>query len=416
MTIKERCTWCKVYLLKITAGWKPYVEQPVNNAELEGVMMGASIPSFGFFLMMLLSTVIATFGLLQNSAPAIIGAMIIAPLMAPIISLAYSIVVLDWKLARRSFITITCGTLLVIVLAYFSTRIIGLRIAGSEILSRTSPTLLDLGIAIAAGAAAAFSYTRKSIMNSIAGVAIAVALVPPLTVTGIGLAYGHLASADAGLSLTELGLFSGGADIARGSFILFATNLLGIVFFACIVLLTQGYGKWRKAGLGLILTLLASIIIIDPLQKALYKLTVKSEVLGLLVELPQEYPHLFSGQGRIDSINVNYRGEVLHVSIDGVAPVKQIDDVPFNEEEMEDELNANLQHVTELFHAHLEEKLQGPVTLEVDVVPVEILNASAGGEELDPVGYETPEELEEQQEIEKLEENEASDKNNNLTN
>ena len=399
MSVTERCAWCKQYVLKATAGWKPYIENPIKNAELSEVMMVASIPSFGYFLMMLLSTMIATFGLLQNSAPAIIGAMIIAPLMAPIISLSYSIVVLDWKLARRSFLTVVCGVIVVIVFAYISTRVIGLRIAGSEILSRTSPTLLDLGIAVAAGAAAAFSYTRKSIMSSIAGVAIAVALVPPLTVTGIGLAYGRLASGDAGFSLTELGLYSGGADIARGSFILFATNFLGIIFFACIILLTQGYGKWRKAGLGLIVTLLASIIIIDPLQKALYKLTVKSEVLGLLVELPQKYPHMYSGQGRVDTINVTYRGEVLHVSIDGVTPILEKDDDSLDEETLEEDMNNRLQEVTDLFHQALEEKLHGPVTLEVDLVPIEILTASAGGEELDPVGYDEPEEVEEDQEI-----------------
>lgn len=404
MSLKERCAWCKEYLVAMTAGWKPYVEDPINNKDLAEVMMAASIPSFGYFLMMLLSAMIATFGLLQNSAPAIIGAMIIAPLMAPIISLSYSIVVLDWKLARRSLLTVAAGVIVVIVFAYLSTRLIGLRVAGSEILSRTSPTLLDLGIAIAAGAAAAFSYTRKSIMSSIAGVAIAVALVPPLTVTGIGLAYGRLASGDAGLSLTELGLYSGGSDIARGSFILFTTNFLGIILFACIILLTQGYGQWRKAGIGLIITLLASIIIIDPLQRALYKLTVKSEVLGLLVELPQKYPHLYTGSGRVDALNVTYRGDVLHVSIDGVAPVSTADTTAHEQEIIEDDLDKQLQDATELFHKHLEDKLQAPVTIEIDIIPIEIISAKAGGEKLDPIGYDSPKELEEEQEQEEMEE------------
>ena len=195
---------------KVTAGWKPYIEHPIPLEDLDEIMVGASIPSFGFYFMLLLSAVIATFGLLSNSAPAIIGAMIIAPLMAPIVSLAYSINIFDWKLARRSILTVITGVLLVIIFSYLSTHFIGLRIAGSEILSRTSPTLLDLGVAMAAGAAAAFSYTRKSIINSIAGVAIAVALVPPLAVTGIGLAYGRLATSEVGLSMTELGLYSGG--------------------------------------------------------------------------------------------------------------------------------------------------------------------------------------------------------------
>lgn len=398
MSFKESCNWCKDYLNAMTAGWKPYVEEPINNKDLAEVMMAASIPSFGYFLMMLLSAMIATFGLLQNSAPAIIGAMIIAPLMAPIISLSYSIVILDWQLARRSFLTVIAGVIVVIVFAYLSTQLIGLRIAGSEILSRTSPTLLDLGIAVAAGAAAAFSYTRKSIMSSIAGVAIAVALVPPLTVTGIGLAYGRLASGDAGFSLTELGLYSGGSDIARGAFILFVTNFLGIVLFACLILLTQGYGMWRKAGLGLLITITASIIIIEPLQRSLYKLTVKSEVLSLLVELPQNYPHMYTGSGRVDKINVTYRGDVLHVSIDGVAPIIEEPEWEFDEEVYEDNYLDRLQKVTDLFHQHLVERLNAPVTLEVDIVPLEVLSASSGGEHRDPAGFESPEKVEEEKE------------------
>ena len=82
---------------------------------------------------------------------------------------------------------------------------------------------------MAAGAAAAFSYTRKSILNSIAGVAIAVALLPPLAVTGIGLAYGIMEYSETGLSLAELGAHTGSIGIAEGSFLLFLINLIGII-------------------------------------------------------------------------------------------------------------------------------------------------------------------------------------------
>ena len=374
---------------KVTAGWKPYIEHPIPLEDLDEIMVGASIPSFGFYFMLLLSAVIATFGLLSNSAPAIIGAMIIAPLMAPIVSLAYSIDIFDWKLARRSILTVITGVLLVIVFSYLSTHFIGLRIAGSEILSRTSPTLLDLGVAMAAGAAAAFSYTRKSIINSIAGVAIAVALVPPLAVTGIGLAYGRLATSEVGLSMTELGLYSGGTDIAIGSFVLFATNFVAIVFVACIILLTQGYGSWKKAGIGLLTVLILSTVIVEPLQKALYKLTVKSDVLGLLASIPNEYPHMFSGQGRIDALNVNYHGDTLYVQIEGIAPRPKQD---MSHEEMEQKLRTSV----DLFQDELEQRLKEPVIIEIDVIPVELISVSSGGEELDPVGFEEPHELDEE--------------------
>ena len=235
---------------------------------------------------------------------------------------------------------------------------------------------------MAAGAAAAFSYTRKSIINSIAGVAIAVALVPPLTVTGIGIAYGRFAEPAVGLSLTELGLFSGGEDIAKGSFILFLTNLVGIIFFACLTLLSQGYGYWKKAGVALIAIFIAAFLIFDPLEKALYKLTVKSKVMTLLATLPQQYPHMFTGTGKIDSINVNYLGDILNVDIEGFSPrPREVDGIT-------EEPEVRAQKVVDVFQKHLERELDGPVIVEVNVIPIDLIYIKSGGEELDPEGFE----------------------------
>ncbi len=267
---------------RLTGGWEPFVEKPLPADELHTVMQQASIPSWGFFFMLILSSAIATFGLLSNSAPAIIGAMIIAPLMGPMMGLAYGIVIFRWGQISRSILTVTSGAALVVLFAYLTTIWIGWRLAGSEILSRTTPTLLDLGVAMAAGAAAAFAYSRRSIMNSIAGVAIAVALVPPLAVCGIGLALGRKATADVGLSLTELGLYSGGSDIASGAFILFLANLAGIVVVAGTVLLTQGYGHWKKAIAGIVLVAAVSALLLEPLGESLHRLHVKSRTMRLI--------------------------------------------------------------------------------------------------------------------------------------
>ncbi len=146
---------------KISGGWTPYLETPTSVEVLSHQMLRDSIPSFGFFFMLALATAIVTFGLIQNSAPTIIGAMIIAPLMAPIMSLAYGLAIFDRRLIRLSVVTIAAGIILVVAIAYISTRLFGLRVTGSEILSRTEPTLIDLGIALAAGGAAAFAYTRQ---------------------------------------------------------------------------------------------------------------------------------------------------------------------------------------------------------------------------------------------------------------
>jgi uncharacterized hydrophobic protein (TIGR00271 family) len=96
--------------------------------------------------------------------------------------------------------------------------LIGLKTVDSEILSRTNPTLIDFGIAMAAGMAGAFANSRRSISSALPGVAIAVALVPPLSVVGIGLSLGQ-------------------QEITVGSSLLFCTNLICIIFFGGLVFL-----------------------------------------------------------------------------------------------------------------------------------------------------------------------------------
>ncbi len=352
---------------RLTGGWRTLAEKPVPAEEVDLQLRQASLPSWGFFFMLVLSSAIATFGLLSNSAPAIIGAMIIAPLMAPILGLAYGIVVFEWKQTSRAALTVIAGTLVVVAFAYLTTSFIGLRIAGSEILSRTMPTLLDLGVAMAAGAAGAFAYSRKSIANSIAGVAIAVALVPPLAVAGIGLALGRKATADVGLSLTEIGLYSGGEDIASGAFILFLTNLAGIVIVAGAVLVSQRYGDFKKAFAGLLAVSLAAIFLMEPLGESLHKLSVKSRAMRLVATLPAVRPDLFNGRGRIDSLHVTYRKGLLHIDIDGTIP--------------SDELPA-MQESVDVFQRHLSERLGEPVVVEIEAVPLDSFHYISA-----PVGY-----------------------------
>ena len=353
---------------KLFAGWKPFIEQPVSKQELEKLMVSASIPSFGYFLMLFLSTIIATFGLISNSAPAIIGAMIIAPLMAPVISFSFGINNSNWVLASRSMLTILSGTLIVIGLSFLCTWALGLRITESEILNRTSPTLLDLGIAMAAGAAAAFSYTRKSILNSIAGVAIAVALLPPLAVTGIGLAYGIMEYSETGLSLAELGAYTGSIGIAEGSFLLFLINLVGIILVSCITLLTQGFGHWRKAIISLLIVCLVIAPFVNPLQNALKRLFIKSTVLEMVVKLPEKYPQIFNKRGRIDAINVDYDEDIIYVELEGVTPRQK-------PELTEAQLKEAWKAMANVFQKKLKKKIDADIIVEVNMIPVDLITA-----------------------------------------
>jgi uncharacterized hydrophobic protein (TIGR00271 family) len=349
---------------KLSGGWAPYVEDAVPGSDLTLQMHQVSVPSFAFFFMLALAAVIATFGLIVNSAPAIIGAMIIAPLMAPIMSLSYGLVVFERQLVTRSILTAISGVILVVVLAYLTTLLFGLRITGSEILNRTSPTLIDFGVAMAAGGAAAFAYTRHSIINSIAGVAIAVALVPPLAVTGIGLALGRRATAGAGLSLSQFGLFSGGTDIALGAFVLFLTNFIGIVAIALLVFVFQRYGAWKKGLLVFVLFLGFSALLFQPLENSLYKLYAKNRVVRLFVKLAHSRPDIVTGKAKFESLYVNYRNGLLHVNVNILLPKDQL---------VDKQGLPDIQKRVDLMREYISKDIGEPVVLKIEIIPVDMI-------------------------------------------
>ena len=296
----------------LTADWRVLLEKPVSQKKLDFMLAQTSLPSFGFYFMLTLAAMIATLGLLSNSAATIIGAMIVAPLMGPIISAAYALVTADYKLLNRSLLTVITGTLLVITIAAITAYSIGLRVVGTEILARTNPTLLDLGVAVSAGSAGAFAMTRKSISNAIAGVAIAVALVPPLCVLGIGLGLGNDAATGVGLSLGDRGL-------VPGSFLLFVTNLIGIIVSAGLVFLLQAYGDVKKAVMGLLAAILSLAVISYPLGFSLNRLLIRNEIYHGLSDIKAQRPDLFADLSGY-SWSVRFEEQSVYVDMDLMAP------------------------------------------------------------------------------------------------
>jgi uncharacterized hydrophobic protein (TIGR00271 family) len=167
-----------------------------------------------FAILLFLATLIATYGVLADSTATIIGAMIIAPLMIPIMGTAAGLVMGDMRRAGRSFLKVVAGVAGVIATAwiiasYVSTTVISVT-DNSAIASRISPSLTDLAIALASGAAGAFAMSRSDVADTLPGVAISISLVPPLCVVGIG-----LAESDWG--------------VATGAMLLFVTNFLSIL-------------------------------------------------------------------------------------------------------------------------------------------------------------------------------------------
>ena len=217
---------------------------------------------------------IATLGLISNSTAVVIGAMIVAPLMDPILSLAFGLTIADNRLVKRSAITVLIGIATVVGTAWILASLFGASEVNREMTARTAPNLIDLVIAVAAAVAGAFTITRDRLSNSIAGVAIAVALVPPLCVSGIGLSLGTELVAVFGRG-TVTGLTN---QVAEGSFLLFLANLIGITLASLVVFMVQGYGSLRKAWWHLLVWLGLLGLLCIPLSSALHDFSARQQI------------------------------------------------------------------------------------------------------------------------------------------
>ena len=318
--------------------WYWLKEKPTPIASLNRSIWRLSVPSFSFHFMLGLSTILATLGLLANSAAVIIGAMIVAPLMGPIVGMAYSTAMGNRKLLRRSSFTVLKGILLTITVSWLVTSIIGLETVDTEIMSRVKPTLIDFGIAMAAGAAGAFANTRRSISSAMPGVAIAVALVPPLSVVGIGLAQAE-------------------GNIAFGALLLFLTNLICIVFFGSLVFLFQSYGNLERAKKGLAMSTVVMFVLGIPLTLSMRELIVKKNVRHQIENFILHETATFANTD-IGSIEVTPRQKYLRVDIELSAP-----------------LNSISQEQIERVQRNLAELIGKEIYLDVEVIPMRRLTA-----------------------------------------
>lgn len=219
---------------------------------------GQAGPRYAFMVVM--SCGIATLGLLQNSAAVIIGAMLISPLMGPIINLGMGLATFDLRTVRESLGSLGAGIGLALAIAIPIVWLSPLQEATSEILARTRPTFFDLLVAVLSGLAGAYAtVTRKG--ETIVGVAIATALMPPLAVVGFGVAVANW-------------------EVAGGAAFLFMTNLLAIALSVTIVARWYGFGGsdtpkqtvWQAT---LIVTVFALLSV--PLGLALKRIALQSQ-------------------------------------------------------------------------------------------------------------------------------------------
>jgi uncharacterized hydrophobic protein (TIGR00271 family) len=211
-------------------------------------IQGGSRLTSDFIVMISLSVLIASFGLMADNSSVVIGAMLVAPFMTPLIGIGLALAQGNLALLKRSAIATGAGLLVGVLLSYILGICVPLDELPLEILARGDPNIVDLAIAFVSGMAAAYALSRESVAESIVGVAIAAALVPPLSCIGIMFANHRILETE-------------------GAIILLVTNLAAIALGAAFVFRKLGvpgtktgyrsYVKIRWISTGLIILILS---------------------------------------------------------------------------------------------------------------------------------------------------------------
>jgi len=188
-----------------------------------------SSPSQQFFFMVLLSVLMATFGVLQNNVATIIGSMMIAPVLYPVLGIAMGLIMSDSSLLSRSLVTVFKSFLLAVGTSLIASILFSSFPADIHISTDfIKPSLISVAVAIVAGLAASLSLVKKEMSETLPGVAISVSLVPPLAVIGVGLSGGSF-------------------EIVTSAFLLFVINVLGIIFASMLTFSLMNFYVERRA-------------------------------------------------------------------------------------------------------------------------------------------------------------------------
>ncbi|MBD3389391.1 TIGR00341 family protein [Candidatus Micrarchaeota archaeon] len=312
-----------------------------KNEVVESLRKGA-YPSNDFYLMTGLAAVIATLGIITGNTVVVIGAMVVAPLMMPVLSFSMAGVKGDLAMFNRSIKGEVKGALLAILIAVIVAYVMPTYELNEEFLLRTEPTLLDLGIAFASGLAGAYAIAKR--MNyTLPGIAVSVALIPPLCVVGISI----------GLRL--------GLEFTLGALLLFVSNIIAINLAGYIVFWVVGLGPtwyWDE----------------EETRKKIYN----SVALMLLVAIPLGWIMWTSFE---EKYLINETRDVLEGQLSGIKYAKITGISHFVEEgewhiiaEIESPAMLDSERVAEMQYA-LSERLEKEVDLELKITLIQAVDA-----------------------------------------
>lgn len=199
-------------------------EQTIDYRQVRINIESGALPTRSFYLLNGLAAIIAGFGLLANSPAVVIGAMLVAMLIGPISGIALAIIDARFALLKKSLLTLFSGGVLIYAIGMLLGWLYPEQSMSQEIVARTAPNTMDVVVALAGGTAGAYAMISRNLSVAVVGVAVATALVPPLTASGILLANGNY-------------------DLALGALLLTLTNILAIQFTNALVLWVAGFRR-----------------------------------------------------------------------------------------------------------------------------------------------------------------------------
>lgn len=199
-----------------------------DKTKVVDILIRESTGDFDFYFFVILSVLMASLGLIANNAAVVIGSMLLAPILFPILSVALSVIMSDGPLITRSAVTFLKASGIAIATAAATTLIFSpFPTLTQEILLRTNPSLEYAGIAIVAGLAASYALARPNLSITLPGIAVSVALIPPLAAIGIGIASLDL-------------------RVTAGAVTLYVINVLGIIFASMFIFSLMDLHAKRK--------------------------------------------------------------------------------------------------------------------------------------------------------------------------
>ncbi|MFC4256210.1 DUF389 domain-containing protein [Croceibacterium xixiisoli] len=246
-----------------------------------------------YLFLIVISAALSLLGLLMPSVAVLIGAMLLSPLMMPIIGLGFGIATFDFVEIRRAALALALGSAIAIVLSVVLVSISPVQTITSEIAGRTRPTLFDLLVALLSAVAGAYALIRGR-GGAVVGVAIAIALMPPLAVVGFGIATWNW-------------------TVFSGSLLLFLTNAVTIALTAALVARVYGFGSHlspHHTGWQLVLFIGALSILSVPLVAALKQIAFEAVAQRQVRDAVRGH---FPDGSRLSQLEIDYTTDPIRV-------------------------------------------------------------------------------------------------------